>query len=68
VLINYISFDSISEGVGASQILKLAEAYISLGQEINLVTFEKVKPSKDLINKVLSSGIRWAHKSEENHE
>lgn len=32
---------------------------MSLGQEVNLVTFEKVKPSEDLFNKMHSSGIRW---------
>lgn len=59
MLINYISFDSISEGVGASQVLKLVETYMELGQEVNLVTFEKMKPNKDLLKKFYSTGIRW---------
>jgi len=57
--INYLSFDSISEGVGASQILNLAEAYRNLDQEINLVTFEKVKPNIALLNRLNSVGINW---------
>lgn len=57
--INYLSFDSISEGVGASQILNLAEAYRNLDQEVNLVTFEKIKPSIVLINRLHSAGINW---------
>jgi glycosyltransferase involved in cell wall biosynthesis len=59
VIINYLSFDSISEGVGASQVLNLVEAYRYLDHEVNLLTFEKIQPPPHLINRIESAGIVW---------
>lgn len=59
VRINYLSFDSLSEGVGASQVLNLVEAYRNLDQQVNLVTFEKVQPQSHLKDRISSAGISW---------
>lgn len=57
--INYLSIDSVAEGVGASQILNLVEAYRMLDQQVNLVTFEKTPPNGALLDRLHSSGINW---------
>jgi glycosyltransferase involved in cell wall biosynthesis len=55
----YFSHDSISEGVGRSQILSLCRELSIAGVEVNLFSFEKIPPSLELENLVASSSIRW---------
>ena len=55
----YFSHDSISEGVGRSQILSLCRELAIAGVEVNLFTFEKIPPSLDLENLVANSSIHW---------
>lgn len=55
----YFSHDSISEGVGRSQVLSLCRELSIKGVEVNLFSFEKSPPSLELKNLVESSSIRW---------
>jgi len=54
----YLTFDSVQEGVGASQALayvkKLSEEF-----DIELISFEKEFPKKDLIDSISRTGIIW---------
>lgn len=55
----YFSHDSISEGVGRSQILSLCRELSFAGVEVNLFSFEKIPPSLELEDLVASSSIQW---------
>lgn len=56
----YVTVDSISEGVGASQILPLLTRLSKRGLKVHLISFEKV-PTKPDIEKILSRyGIEWS--------
>lgn len=58
IKLTYLTFDSLNEGVGASQVL----AYLKLlasDFEITLVNFEKDTPSEDLFQQIKDIGIRW---------
>jgi len=56
--LTYLSFDSLQEGVGASQalayVLKIAEV-----REITLISFEKTEPSKELGEIMADSKVEW---------
>lgn len=54
----YLSFDSMQEGVGASQVLAYMRKIVLL-RPITLVSFEKVPPSKVLIDELNRIGINW---------
>ena len=58
--LTYLSFDSLAEGVGASQVLPYTEALARRGIEVRLHTFEKVAPSDDLKEQLRSQGIHWS--------
>jgi hypothetical protein len=55
----YLSIDSIQEGVGSSQITPLVMGLAAQGKKVCLVTFEKTKPSKDLVDRLQKSGVEW---------
>lgn len=55
----YLTTDSIQEGVGSSQILPLISELSRLGLTINLLTFEKNTPSKELQDFFESRGVSW---------
>jgi glycosyltransferase involved in cell wall biosynthesis len=55
----YATVDSLSEGVGSSQIAPLMERLANEGMKINLLTFEKVLPPISLIDKMKKSGVEW---------
>jgi glycosyltransferase involved in cell wall biosynthesis len=55
----YLTTDSVSEGVGSSQILPLLFRISKLGLKVNLVSFEKVSPSNSLKEALSKSGIVW---------
>lgn len=57
--VTYVSLDSISEGVGKSQILPLLRILRSEGIEVRLISFEKNSISESLMNEIHSLGIDW---------
>jgi len=57
--LSYLSIDSIQEGVGASQIVPLMIGLAQQGKKISLTTFEKVPPSRDLVELLQSNDIHW---------
>jgi hypothetical protein len=54
----YLTFDSLTEGVGASQALAYVRK-IALNRPINIISFEKEMPSPALIADVISENLRW---------
>ena len=57
--LTYVSSDSVSEGIGRSQIVPLLVRLSAMGLSINLISLEKVSPSTALKQELLSSGINW---------
>lgn len=60
--LTYISIDAISEGVGSSQIIPLISRLSKIGLKINLITYEKSKPSLDHISLFESIGVEWNYR------
>lgn len=60
--ITYLSVDSIQEGVGSSQITPLILGLAMKGKTVCLITFEKVKPPKELQEKFAEAGVAWIAK------
>jgi len=58
--LTYLSFDSVSEGVGASQVLPYVRGLARRGVRVSLHTFEKTPPGEDLRLSLRSEGIAWA--------
>jgi len=58
--LTYVTIDSLSEGVGSSQITPLIFYLSKTGLKINLISFEKVKPAPSLISYFKSIGVEWA--------
>jgi glycosyltransferase involved in cell wall biosynthesis len=56
--LTYLSFDSLQEGVGASQVLSYV-VMLSKHQKIRLVSFEKEDPPENLRKLIASKGIDW---------
>ena len=54
--LTYLSIDSVQEGVGSSQISPLILGLAEKGKRICLITFEKKKPSTQLLNLFSNSG------------
>lgn len=57
--LSYLTVDSISEGVGSSQILPLMQRLSRAGLAVNLISFEKVKPSQEVKDTLSSLNIAW---------
>ena len=57
--LTYATVDSLSEGVGSSQIIPLIERLASHGMKINLISFEKVSPATGLVERMNISGVDW---------
>ena len=57
--VTYITIDSLSEGVGSSQIIPLMKRLSSAGLKINLISFEKRPPSAELVKSFQSLGVEW---------
>ncbi len=57
--LTYVTVDSISEGVGSSQILPLMQRLASHGLSIQLISFEKTQPSQEREAAVRETGISW---------
>lgn len=54
----YLTFDSLSEGVGQSQIVPLVKGLAELGYQVTVMSFEKKKNSQLRAN-LLSSNVTW---------
>lgn len=57
--LTYVTIDSLSEGVGSSQITPLISRLSQSGLRINLISFEKANPSDQLGNYFKSIGVEW---------
>ena len=57
--LTYVTIDSLSEGVGSSQITPLISRLSKSGLKINLITYEKSNPSSDLVAYFESIGVEW---------
>ena len=57
--LTYVTIDSLSEGVGSSQITPLISRLSNSGLKINLISFEKSKPSPQLIDYFETIGVDW---------
>ena len=57
--LTYLATDSVTEGVGASQILPYVERLGRRGFDIVLHTFEKLPPEASLTSRLAASGVRW---------
>ena len=57
--LTYTTIDSISEGVGSSQITSLISRLSESGLKINLISYEKTKPSLELFNFFQTIGVEW---------
>ena len=55
--VTYITIDSLSEGVGSSQVTPLMKRLSSAGLKINLISFEKQPPSAELVKSFQSLGV-----------
>lgn len=58
----YVTIDSLSEGVGSSQITPLISRLSKSGLKINLISYEKSNPSPDLIDYFKSIGVEWNYR------
>lgn len=54
----YLSFDSLQEGVGASQVLAYVRKIVAT-RPVTVISFEKVMPAKNLIREVQIYGVKW---------
>ena len=61
--LTYVTIDSVSEGVGSSQILPLLKRLSRKGLSINLISFEKNLPGHDLELAIKDSGVYWNHRA-----
>ena len=57
--LTYITIDSLSEGVGSSQITPVVSELSGMGLKINLITYEKSQPTSDLVDHFKILGIDW---------
>ncbi len=57
--LTYVTVDAISEGVGSSQILPVLLKLSNAGLSINLMSFEKDAPSRQIEMKLAESNIVW---------
>jgi len=57
--LTYITIDSLSEGVGSSQITALISRLSKMGLKINLISYEKLQPKSDLVDYYKLLGVVW---------
>jgi len=57
--LTYVTIDSLSEGVGSSQISPLISRLSKSGLKINLISYEKTNPSSELVDHFKSIGVEW---------
>jgi hypothetical protein len=59
--LTYITIDSISEGVGSSQVVPLVNKLAQKDFKIRLITFEKVKPKNYLVDLLEKNKVEWRY-------
>ena len=59
----YVTIDSLSEGVGSSQIRPLISRLSKSGLKINLISYEKSNPRSELVDFFKSIGVEWNWRS-----
>ena len=57
--LTYATVDSLSEGVGSSQIAPLLERLAKQGMKIDLLTFEKEAPPNSLVERMTNARVEW---------
>ena len=57
--LTYVTIDSLTEGVGSSQIIPLISRLCKTDLKINLISFEKSQPPTQLRNYIESMGVEW---------
>jgi glycosyltransferase involved in cell wall biosynthesis len=57
--LTYVTIDSLSEGVGSSQITPLVTRLSEAGLKINLISYEKVRPSNQIVDQLNSHNVTW---------
>ena len=57
--LTYVTIDSVSEGIGSSQITPLISRLSNAGLKINLISFEKLNPSRELTDFFETIGVEW---------
>jgi len=57
--LTYVTIDSLSEGVGSSQITPLISRLSKSGLKINLISYEKSDPSTQMRDYFRSIGVEW---------
>lgn len=57
--LTYVTIDSLSEGVGSSQITPLVTRLSGAGLKINLISYEKVRPSNEIVDQLNSHSVQW---------
>jgi hypothetical protein len=57
--LTYVTIDSLSEGVGSSQITPLIARLSKSGMKINLISYEKTTPETKLRDFFASIGVTW---------
>jgi hypothetical protein len=57
--LTYVTIDSLSEGVGSSQITPLISRLSKSGLKINLISYEKKNPGNELVDYFASIGVNW---------
>lgn len=57
--LTYATIDSLSEGVGSSQITPLVSRLSKAGLKINLISFEKTRVEEELIDSFKGMGVDW---------
>lgn len=57
--LTYLTFDSLQEGVGASQVLEYILKISSSGRKVIIVSFEKSPPSVKVHEKLIENKITW---------
>ncbi|MHB8796163.1 MAG: glycosyltransferase [Candidatus Nanopelagicales bacterium] len=55
----FLTFDSIQEGVGASQVERVVRELARIGIDIALVSFEKARPSAEATHAMRDAGVSW---------
>jgi len=61
--LTYVTIDSLSEGVGSSQITPLITRLSKSGMKINLISYEKFQPESQLQDFFDSIGVVWNSRS-----
>ncbi len=57
--LTYITIDSLSEGVGSSQITPLITLLANAGMKISLISYEKSNPGSEMTKYFKSIGVEW---------